>query len=725
MKIGIKIVALISACNIIGVGLLGTVTLRNSQREISRLAEEQAKTLAEKGSEKIKNWFETYMDMVRTLTQVAEGYKEIPAAERRPYFNFMLRRILLANPTLASVYANWGPDAVDGMDAEYANTPGVDETGRYATNWIYTLNEGFTATPITLYSFDTVLQINPGGDELVLNPTVYSMGGKNLLSTNISSPVKDNGKQVGAIGITFELSRIQAIADEIKPFGDGSVLVFSSGGTVAAHTDPGRLGKSMKETETDTFGPSLDTAVNAVMTGTAAAFSSPSPNGIIQYYAVPFTIGGNPKPWTLMVGISRNTVMAPVYRMVITNLIIGALIIILMSIGCMFIARSVSRPIAYTMGVLTHIAEGDLTKQLEVKSKDELGELARYLNWTIDKIKTLVFAIRKEADMLSETGDELASHTAETAAAITEITANIQSVKSRVINQSAGVTETSAIMNSIVDHINTLGKLVENQMSAVSNSSSSIEELLANIQSVTQILVENAGNIEGLSDSSAVSRSGLQEVVADIQEIARESAGLLEINAVMENIASQTNLLSMNAAIEAAHAGESGKGFAVVAGEIRKLAESSSAQSKTIGAVLKKIKDSIDKITRSTEGVLLKFEAIGQGIQTVTNQEKVVRDAMEEQGSGSKSILEAISLLKDMTNQVKRSSGEMLRGSQEVLGESRSLGQLTEEISGGVNEIAAGAEQINSSMDKVAGISAGNKQRIGALAVEVSKFKVE
>jgi methyl-accepting chemotaxis protein len=172
----------------------------------------------------------------------------------------------------------------------------------------------------------------------------------------------------------------------------------------------------------------------------------------------------------------------------------------------------------------------------------------------------------------------------------------------------------------------------------------------------------------------------LQEVAANIQEIARESAGLLEINAVMENIASQTNLLSMNAAIEAAHAGESGKGFAVVASEIRKLAESSTAQSKTIGAVLKKIKDSIDRITKSTDGVLVKFEIIGAGIQTVTDQEKAVRDAMEEQGSGSKDILEAISRLKELTDLVKERSSEMLRGSQEVIGESRGLGHLTEEI---------------------------------------------
>jgi methyl-accepting chemotaxis protein len=192
----------------------------------------------------------------------------------------------------------------------------------------------------------------------------------------------------------------------------------------------------------------------------------------------------------------------------------------------------------------------------------------------------------------------------------------------------------------------------------------------------------------------------------------------------MENIASQTNLLSMNAAIEAAHAGEAGKGFAVVADEIRKLAESSGEQSKTISTVLKKIKDSIDKITRSTDEVLNKFEAIDSGVRIVSEQEENIRRAMEEQDVGSKQILEAVSLLNDITGQVKGGSEEMRNDSREVMNTSQTLDSITQELSSGMNEMAIGADQINIAVNRVNDISRQNKKDIDDLIQEVNKFKI-
>jgi methyl-accepting chemotaxis protein len=214
-------------------------------------------------------------------------------------------------------------------------------------------------------------------------------------------------------------------------------------------------------------------------------------------------------------------------------------------------------------------------------------------------------------------------------------------------------------------------------------------------------------------------------VASDIQEIARESEGLLEINTVIKDIASETNLLSVNAAIEAAHAGEAGKGFAVVADEIRELAESSGNQAKIISTILQKIKSSIDKITKSAGEVLQNFEAIDSGVRIVSDQEENILQAMEEQSAGSQQILEAIAQLNEITQQVRNGSLEMMRGSQEIRQETENIGSATQELSNGIHEVASGAEQINITMNRAQSISQENKKNIDTLVQEISLFKVE
>ncbi|MDR0584753.1 MAG: methyl-accepting chemotaxis protein [Treponema sp.] len=729
MKIGVKLALVISMVNLVGIGLLVGVSLIQSRREIGRMADEQAQSIARESGEKIRNWFEVYIGATRNLAQIMEGYKEIPVRDRRNYFNLMMRQISAVNPGV-TMYANWSPNGLDGLDTEYANTPGHDETGRFIPAWEWDFPENRArVTPIIGFSWETLLQLPDTKNEYMLDPAEYPFEKEGIvLIANMGNPVwdRETNALIGVAGASIVLSAVQSMVEEIKPFGDGHAMLFSSGGIVAAHSDPQRLGKNMRESEQDTFGPFLDRAVDAVTTGSAAVFSyrPAQSDTVMQYYAVPFTIGSVPQPWTLVVAVSRNTVMAPVYRALAINLIIGVLSMLLMSAGVLFIARSVSRPIAYTMTVLKDIAEGDLTKELAVGSNDEIGNLARYLNFTVDRIKGLIISIRNEARSLSQTGSDLASNMNETASSINEITANIQSIRSQTNKQAGSIKSAGAIMEQVVEDIETLNVLIQKQSDCVSQSSSAVEQMLANINSVTQILVNNESDITKLAKASQVGSAGLQGVSRDIEEIASESAGLLEINAVIENIASQTNLLSMNAAIEAAHAGEAGKGFAVVAGEIRKLAESSSAQSKTISDVLKKIKDSIDKITASTAAALRNFEAIIEGVKTVTDQETTVRNAMEEQGAGSKAILESIESLNELTSEVKGSATGMLGNSREVIQESKALERMTAEIGNGIQEMASGAEQIDTAVDRVNDISVENKKQIEQLIMEVSRFKV-
>jgi methyl-accepting chemotaxis protein len=434
----------------------------------------------------------------------------------------------------------------------------------------------------------------------------------------------------------------------------------------------------------------------------------------------------------LFVGIKMSFIEETIMDEIVDKirLMIGVALVVLFAtvlLNILIFRQVIVRPIRTTVKMLKNISEGegDLTKRLMVASRDEIGDMAKYFNFTFDKIKDLVAVIKRQSASLMNIGNELASNMTESAAAINQIAANIQNIKGQVINQSAGITETNSTIEQITAHIERLNEQIEKQSSSVSQSSSAIEETLANIRSVTQTLVKNVDNVNALAVASEAGRSSLQEVVGDIQEIAHESEGLMEINGVMQNIASQTNLLSMNAAIEAAHAGEAGKGFAVVADEIRKLAESSGEQSKTISTVLKKIVESIKKIENSTNMVLEKFEAIDLGVRTVSTQEEHIRNAMEEQNAGSKQILDAITQLNSINQVVKSGSVEMLAGSREVIKESRNLESITRQLSDGMNEMSVGAEQINTAISQVNIISSENKESIDSLVQEVERFKIE
>ena len=426
-----------------------------------------------------------------------------------------------------------------------------------------------------------------------------------------------------------------------------------------------------------------------------------------------------------MVDVENHIVQSRNAR-IIEDVIQATVVLLVAGILTFFLTRSIIKPIIDITRTLKNISEGegDLTHTINVTSNDEVGDLARYFNQTLEKIKHLVISIKNEIAVLTDIGNNLAADMNQTAAAVNQITANILSMNARIDNQSTSVSETYATMNKLTVNIDKLDEHIVNQSSHISRSSAAIEEMVANVQSVTNTLVKNNTNVQTLREASEIGHSGLSEVAADIREISRESEGLLEINSVMQNIASQTNLLSMNAAIEAAHAGDAGKGFAVVADEIRKLAESSGTQSKTISAVLKKIKESIDKITRSTDNVLGKFQAIDSSVKTVAEQEEVIRSAMEEQGIGSKQILSGIGEVNEITRQVKGDSNEMLSEAKEVIAESKSLEMTTHEIASGMHEMALGVEQINLAVNDVNEISVKNREGIASLIREVSRFKV-
>jgi methyl-accepting chemotaxis protein len=541
-------------------------------------------------------------------------------------------------------------------------------------------------------------------------------------------PIMDGSAVLGALIGRQNGTALNDITKHVKLGESGYSFITNVNGTVIAHQDI--------ELVLNQYNPIMKAQKDPSMRSLADVIriSQTTPTGSVQYTfnGREMVVGFAPMQefnWTLFVTIDRKELMAGIDRFVFLIVFFTSIFITAGFASAYFLGRSIVKPLCNVADALRDISkgEGDLTKRITSKSaqgRNEIGDLARCFNLTIDKIRDLIVNVNNETTSLSATGQGLSANMIETASAINQILATIQSIKTRVLTQSASVEKTDASMSSITGNVSALNASVNEQREGVRHSADAIQDLIAVTDEITKTLSKNMGSIQALSAASEVGRAGVREVVADILEIARESEWLLEINQVINNIASQTNLLSMNAAIEAAHAGDTGKGFAVVADEIRKLAESSGEQSATIKTALKKIKASIDKISASSESVLKKFEAIDTGVKTVAVQEGAIQRAMETQGRNSAEMLETMDTLSELTEKVRRIVEGMLVESEKVIKESKTLKAETEEITDGMSEMAAGAEQINTAVSQVNEISFQNKENIEDLVKAVSRFKV-
>jgi len=409
------------------------------------------------------------------------------------------------------------------------------------------------------------------------------------------------------------------------------------------------------------------------------------------------------------------------------TIILAAISVLTTAAAFFLVFGYITKPIVTVMDTLKNISqEGDLEHFIPEKGNDEISDMSRYFNITLAKIKRLIISVKKYASALSDTGNDLSGNMAETSSAMNQITANIQNIKNRIINQSASVTQTNAAMEQLTDSIGKLNGYVEKQSSNVALSSSAIEDMLASIQSIIRTLVKKGEIVNELNSSSEIGRENLEEAFSNIQEISHDSEELLQINKVIKDIAYHVNMLSINAAIAVAHAEntDDANAFAIVADGINTLAVNCGKESQKISAVLNKIKDSIDKVNLTTSVALSKVKAIDSNVKTVSELEENIRNAINEQNEDNKEILETAFQLNDITSQVKEESIEMYEESREVIQESRNLDHVTQEITGGINEMATGAQQINEAVNKVNEITIKNRENINHLVREVSLFKV-
>lgn len=402
---------------------------------------------------------------------------------------------------------------------------------------------------------------------------------------------------------------------------------------------------------------------------------------------------------------------------------------IVISLTILFIGFIIRKDITTSMkkllSNLSSSSKGDLTQKVDLENNDEMGTIGNYLNDMTDNIKHIVEGARDTSKDLSTVGKHLLQNLVESVESIDHISQNITHINSQVERQNSGVMQTQDSVKNIVSKLQSLNSQINNQSDTVVQSSSSIEEMVANISSVHKILEKNSISVGELKAASEKGKIGMEDVTNLIQNISRESEGLINATEIIQNIASQTSLLAMNAAIEAAHAGDAGKGFAVVADEIRKLAEDSDSQGKSISTILNELKTSIDTVAEHSINTQEQFENMFTLSNQVMDQENIIKNAMEEQDAGGSEVLTAIRDINDITNNIQTYSEEILNNSNEITQEMVSLNDITQDLNKRIDDISRDTKHIAEGTKENRDISIKNEESISSLLQEISRFKID
>ena len=405
---------------------------------------------------------------------------------------------------------------------------------------------------------------------------------------------------------------------------------------------------------------------------------------------------------------------------------IVALVLIVLIINFFVLTPLLNRPLKHLIQAVENLSSGeaDLSYRMPVKGNGELPKISSLINNFVAKLQSIIYDLRTAQESLSIIGEGLGTSSEESASATAQIMANIQGIKNQSEHQAESVERTSSILLSSNNSFSMLANLIEEQVASITESAASIQEMINNISAVNDSVDSMTKSFNDLTTIVSEGQRKLSTVDENVKAISVQSKMLVDANNIISKISKQTNLLAMNAAIEAAHAGEAGKGFSVVADEIRKLAETSAQQSKRISAELADITDSIEAVVVSSGESNEAFNDIVSSIGDTNLLIQKIQDAMELQNEASKQVLASLNGMQNQTTQVDEKSKTLVENLEQVNLEMDNVTQISSTIFGSMDEMAHGSTEINTAAQKVSEMAIQTRENIESMTNLLGQFKI-
>ncbi|MDE5413259.1 methyl-accepting chemotaxis protein [Alkalihalobacterium chitinilyticum] len=640
----------------------------------------------------VESEIEVALDTARATAHILQGLKQYNDMNR-DQVNAMLQSILKENQSFTGIWTIWEPNAFDGNDVEFAGAEFHDLTGRYTPYFYWDDQNRIVGEPTSDPDNQDFYNIpKQKGTEVVLEPYLYEVQGEQVMFLSVVVPVKQNDNFFGVIGIDVSFDYIQEFIGSFSFYETGYAMLSSNEGQIVSHPNREYIGSELSSIIPSKI---LTDVQNAIQIGGDIELG----DGGMIYVAEPVTFGFTDAPWSAMIIVPEAEIMkeANDLRLVLIIVaLVGQIVIVLITI---WIANSITRPIKETVKVANKLSQGDFTENIQaeyLKRKDEIGEITRTFDVMKRNLSGMILNITSSAQHASAASEELASSATETSESSNQISMTINQIADGAAKQSENTTTIFEMMKKTVDDVNKGEKASIQVLDiAVKSSQSALKG-----DEVAQASVEQLEKMNEQVRASADS----------VKALGRRSEEIGGIITVISEIADQTNLLALNAAIEAARAGEHGKGFAVVADEVRKLAEQSSKSANQIRSL-------IAGIQSETNDIVIKIE---QNLSSVASQVEVISQV----GASLKEIVSYTKGTEEKSIETKEVLTSVLINSQQVLASIEEISAIVEQSAASAQEVAAASEEQSATVEEITANANTLAKMAEDLTEEISKFKL-